>query len=412
MELSVHSPVYRVPSSVRLGLRENWKQFTLLVVINAFVGGMIGLERTILPELAQVEFGIAAKTAILSFIIVFGVTKAITNYYTGALANRLGRKNLLLLGWTLALPTPLILIYAQNWQWVIAANVLLGIHQGLCWSSTVVMKMDLVGDKDRGLAMGLNEAAGYLAVGAVAFATGWIASHYGLRPYPFYIGIALAVAGLLGTWLWVKDTRHHVAVEAVQSGVAKLKNVFWETTWKNPNLGAVTQAGLVNNLNDGMVWGLLPMLLAAKNFTLAQIGIIVSIYPAVWGLGQLATGKLADIFDKRKMLTWGMALQGLALLGFIPASQNWQFITLSALLGLGTAVVYPTFLAAIAGLTHPQQRAESIGVFRLWRDLGYAIGALLTGIIADWLGLEWSVAVIGGLTMVSAGVILARMKQV
>ncbi|MBI5915449.1 MAG: MFS transporter [Bacteroidetes bacterium] len=396
--------------AVRLGLRENWQQFTLLVVINAFVGGMIGLERTILPELAQAEFGIAAKTAILSFIVVFGITKAITNYYTGALANRLGRKNLLLLGWALALPIPLLLIYAPNWQWVIAANVLLGIHQGLCWSSTVVMKMDLVGDKDRGLAMGLNEAAGYLAVGAVAFATGWIASEYGLRPYPFYIGIALSVAGLLATLIWVKDTLRHVAAEAGQSGIAQQKSVFWETTWRNPKLGAVTQAGLVNNLNDGMVWGLLPMLLAAKHFTLAQTGVIVSIYPAVWGLGQLATGKLADVFDKRKMLTWGMALQGLALLLFIPAKTNGQFIALSALLGLGTAVVYPTFLAAIAGLAHPQQRAESIGVFRLWRDLGYAIGALLTGIIADSLGLEWSVAVIGGLTVASAGVVWTRMK--
>jgi MFS family permease len=399
------------PSTVKLGLRENWQQFTLLVVINAFVGGMVGLERTILPELAKVAFGMAVKTAILSFIVVFGITKAITNYYTGTLANRWGRKNLLLLGWALALPIPLLLIYAPNWQWIIAANVLLGIHQGLCWSSTVVMKMDLVGDKDRGLAMGLNEAAGYLAVGAVAFATGWIAAEYGLRPYPFYLGIGLAVAGLLGTWIWVKDTRHHVAAEAVQSGVAKLKNIFWETTWKNPNLGAVTQAGLVNNLNDGMVWGLLPMLLAAKGFTLAQTGIIVSIYPAVWGLGQLGTGKLADHFNHKKMLTWGMALQGLALLGFIPASQNWQFIALSAVLGLGTAIVYPTFLAAIAGLTHPQQRAESIGVFRLWRDLGYAIGALLTGILADAFGLHWSVAAIGGLTVLSAGVIWVRMRQ-
>lgn len=398
------------PATVKLGLRENWRQFTLLVVINAFVGGMVGLERTILPELAQGEFGMAAKTAILSFIVVFGVTKAITNYYTGTLANRWGRKNLLTLGWVLALPVPLLLIYAPNWQWVIAANVLLGIHQGLCWSSTVVMKIDLVGDKDRGLAMGLNEAAGYLAVGGVAFATGWIASEYGLRPYPFYLGIGLAVAGLLGTLFWVKDTRHHVAVEAVQSGIAKLKNVFWETTWRNPSLGSITQAGLVNNLNDGMVWGLLPMLLAVKGFTLAQTGIIVSIYPAVWGLGQLGTGKLADHFNHKKMLTWGMALQGLALLGFIPATENWQFIGLSIFLGLGTAIVYPTFLAAIAGLTHPQQRAESIGVFRLWRDLGYAIGALLTGIIADAYGLHWSVAAIGGLTVVSAGVIWARMR--
>lgn len=394
---------------VQLGLRENLGQFALLVVINAFVGGMVGLERTILPELAQGEFGMVAKTAILSFIVVFGVTKALTNYYTGALANRWGRKNLLLLGWTLALPIPFLLIFAPNWQWVIAANVLLGIHQGLCWSSTVVMKMDLVGDRNRGLAMGLNEAAGYIAVGAVAFATGWIAGHYGLRPYPFYLGIGLAVLGLIATWAWVRDTRHHVAAEAGQSVLPLSNNVFWDTTWRSPDLGAITQAGLVNNLNDGMVWGLLPMLLAAKGFSLAQTGLIAAIYPTVWGLGQLGTGKLADIVAHKKMLVWGMALQGAALLGIIPASQNWQFIVLSAALGLGTAVVYPTFLAAIAERTHPQQRAESIGVFRLWRDLGYAVGALLTGAIADKLGLASSVAAIGGLTLASAGVVLYRM---
>ncbi len=410
MELTPPSTVHRQPSTVKLGLRENWRQFTLLVVINAFVGGMVGLERTILPELAKQEFGMAVKTAILSFIVVFGITKAITNYYTGALANRWGRKNLLLLGWALALPIPLLLIYAPNWQWVIVANVLLGIHQGLCWSSTVVMKMDLVGDRDRGLAMGLNEAAGYLAVGAVAFATGWLASHYGLRPYPFYIGIGLAVVGLLSSFIWVKDTRRHVAAEAATSDIAQQKSVFWETSWRNPSLGAITQAGLVNNLNDGMVWGLLPLLLATKGFSLAQTGVIVAIYPAVWGLGQLGTGKLADVFSHKKMLAWGMALQGLALFGFIPASQNWQFIGLSALLGLGTAVVYPTFLAAIAQRTYPQQRAESIGVFRLWRDLGYAIGALLTGLIADWLGLDWSVAAIGGLTVASAVVVWSRIE--
>jgi MFS family permease len=395
--------------NVQLGLRHNWRQFTLLVIINAFVGGMVGLERTILPELAQAEFGLAAKTAILSFIVVFGVAKAIANYYTGALANRFGRRNLLLAGWVLALPIPLLLIYAPNWQWVIFANVLLGIHQGLCWSSTVVMKIDLVGEKDRGLAMGLNEAAGYLAVGAVAFATGWMAGEFGLRPYPFYLGIGLAVAGLSGTWLLVKDTRHHVATETAQSSVPLLKKVFWETTWRNPHLGSITQAGLVNNLNDGMVWGLLPLLLAAKGFSIDQIGSIASVYPSVWGLGQLFTGKLADVFNKKKMLFWGMMAQGVALLLFIPASTNFEFIALSALLGIGTAVVYPTFLAAIADHTHPQQRAESIGVFRLWRDLGYAIGALLTGIIADSLGLDMPVAVIGALTVLSAAVILARM---
>lgn len=394
-----------------LGLRENWRQFTLLVVINAFVGGMVGLERSILPRLAQETFNVATSTAILSFIAVFGITKAFTNYYTGALANRWGRKRLLLLGWILSLPIPVLLIFAPNWYWIVAANALLGIHQGLCWSSTVVMKMDLVGNRNRGLAMGLNEAAGYLAVGAIAFASGWIANHYGLRPYPFYLGIGLSVLGLASTLIWVKDTGRHVTAEAELSTLPKLKHVFAETSWRNPNLGAVTQAGLVNNLNDGMVWGLLPMLLAVKGFTLAQTALIVAVYPAVWGLGQLSTGKLADIFDHRKMLAAGMMLQGLALLGFIPATQYREYIALSALLGLGTAVVYPTFLAAIAGRTHPQQRAESIGVFRLWRDLGYAVGALLTGLIADALGLSWSVAAIGGLTLVSGWVVLQRMEN-
>lgn len=372
---------------------------------------MVGLERSILPQLAEQEFGLAAKTAILSFIVVFGITKALSNYYTGALANRFGRKNLLLAGWLLALPVPLLLIYAPNWQWVIFANALLGVHQGLCWSSTVVMKIDLVGEKDRGLAMGLNEASGYLAVGAVAFATGWVATEYGLRPWPFYIGLVLATLGIVSTWLFVKDTRHHVAMESSQSAAAKLKHTFLDTTWSNPNLGSITQAGLVNNLNDGMVWGLLPMLLAAKNFSLEQIGVVASVYPAVWGLGQLFTGKLADIFPKKKMLFWGMLLQAVALFLFVPATSYAAYLLLSGLLGLGTAIVYPTFLAAIADYTHPEQRAESIGVFRLWRDLGYAIGALLTGIIADALGLSAPVMVIGALTLLSALVIAMRMRN-
>jgi MFS family permease len=396
---------------VQLGLLVNWRQFTLLVVVNAFVGGMVGLERTILPELANQEFGIAAKTAALSFIVVFGITKALTNYYTGALANRLGRKNLLTMGWLVALPIPLLLMYAPNWYWIVGSNVLLGVHQGLCWSSTVVMKIDLVGDRERGLAMGLNEAAGYLAVGLVAFSTGWIASEYGLRPYPFYIGIGLAFAGLASSLLWVRDTRHHLAIETATASTPRLRNIFWETTWKNPNLGAITQAGLVNNLNDGMVWGLLPILLAAKQFDLRQIGVVAAVYPAVWGIGQLVTGRLSDLWPKKSMLTWGMAMQGVALLLFLPAKSFGTFVALSALLGVGTAVVYPTFLAAIAGYTHPQQRAESIGVFRLWRDLGYAIGALLTGIIADSFGIVWPVVVIGALTLASAWVIHVRMRD-
>lgn len=393
----------------QLGLKENWRQFTLLVIINAFVGGMVGMERTILPEMAEADFGIAARTAILSFIVVFGIVKAITNYYTGALADKVGRKKLLTLGWLIGLPVPIILIFAPSWNWVIFANVLLGINQGLTWSSTVVMKIDLVGEKNRGLAMGLNESAGYLAVGGVAFLTGWIAAEYGLRPYPFYMGIAFALIGLLSSWLLVRDTVHHVAVETTASQLPKLKNVFRETSWKNNNLGAITQAGLANNLNDGMVWGLLPILLAAKGFGLEQIGKIAALYPAVWGLGQLLTGKLADHLSKKKMLFWGMAAQAIALLLMAFADSFVQFAALAFALGAGTAVVYPTFLAAIADYAHPQQRAGSIGVFRLWRDLGYAVGALITGLVADFFGIRWAVLAIGGLTLLSALVIAVRM---
>lgn len=396
--------------NVQLGLKENWKQFFLLVIINAFVGGMVGLERTILPEIAEVEFNMAAKTAVLSFIIVFGIVKAITNYYTGALANKLGRKNLLTLGWLIALPIPVILIYAPNWSWVIFANVLLGINQGLTWSSTVVMKIDLVGEKNRGLAMGLNESAGYLAVGGVAFLTGWIAAEYGVRPYPFYLGIAFAIIGLFTSWFLVKDTVHHVRAETASSDLPPLKHVFWETSWKHPSLGSISQAGLVNNLNDGMVWGLFPILLAAHQFDLVQIGKIVALYPMVWGLGQLFTGKMADHFNKKNMLFWGMLAQGITLLLLLFADSFLQFAALSVALGIGTAVVYPTFLAAIGDYAPPGQRAESIGVFRLWRDLGYAFGALLTGILADSLGISWAVSAIGALTILSSFIILFRMQ--
>jgi MFS family permease len=397
-------------TNIRLGLKQNWKQFTLLVIVNAFVGGMVGLERTIIPQIAEADFALAAKTAILSFIAVFGVTKAFTNYYTGALANRFGRKNLLVAGWLLALPVPLLLIYAQNWNWIITANIFLGISQGLTWSSTVVMKIDLVGEKDRGFAMGLNESAGYMAMAAVAFITGWIASHYGLRPYPFYIGIALGVVGLLMSWFLIKDTHHHVKLEAGSSTIPKLKKVFWETTWTHKNLGSITQAGLVNNLNDGMVWGLFPLLLVSKGFDLHQTGIIVATYPAVWGFGQLYTGKLADQYCKKTLLFLGMLVQGIALLAMLWANTFVWFILLSSVLGIGTAIVYPTFLAAISDYTHPDQRPKSLGVFRLWRDLGYAFGAVLTGLIADRFGLTAPILAIGLLTVVSSMVVKFRMQ--
>jgi len=396
--------------NVQLGLKENWRQFTLLVIVNAFVGGMIGLERTIIPQIAEADFGLAAKTAILSFIVVFGITKAITNYYTGTLANRFGRKNLLVTGWLFALPVPLLLIYAPHWNWIIVANIFLGISQGLTWSSTVVMKIDLVGEKDRGFAMGLNEFAGYVALAAVAFFTGYIASNYGLRPYPFYIGIVLGVVGLLLSWLFVKDTHKHVQLEAISSTIPLLKNIFWETTWKHKNLGSITQAGLINNLNDGMVWGLFPLLLVSKGFDLHETGIIVAIYPAVWGLGQLYSGKLADNYCKKTLLFLGMFLQAIALLGMVWANSFFWFIALSSLLGIGTAIVYPTFLAAISDYTHPDQRPRSIGIFRLWRDLGYAIGAILTGLIADRFGLPAPILAIGLLTLASSLIIRFRMR--
>lgn len=396
---------------VKLGLKENCKQFTLLVIVNAFVGGMIGMERSIFPQFAELEFGVASKTAILSFITAFGVTKAIANYYTGRLANKFGRKNLLLFGWLMAIPVPFMLIYAPGWSFVIFANVLLGLSQGLTWSSTVVMKIDMVGEKDRGLAMGLNEFAGYFAVGVVAFLTGFIANNYGITPYPFYLGIFISIAGFFLTALWIKDTRVFVHKETETDNTVQLDNVFLETTFKNRTLSSVTQAGLVNNLNDGMIWGLLPIVLLSLNYNNENIGIITAIYPTVWGIGQLFTGKMSDHYSKKAMLFWGMLLQGLAIL-LIPFSSDFYVLaSISAILGLGTALVYPTFLSTIAEATSPNQRAESIGSFRLWRDLGYAFGAVISGITADLFGVEYAIFLIGGLTIISSLIIKFRMPK-
>jgi MFS family permease len=395
--------------NIQLGLKENWKQFTLLLIVNAFVGGMVGLERTILPELAEKEFLIVATSAVLSFIIVFGVVKAITNYFTGVLANKVGRKNLLIIGWIIAIPIPFILMYAAHWNWIIFANVLLGVNQGLTWSSTVVMKIDLVGEKHRGLAMGLNESFGYFSIALVAFTTGWIASEYGLRPYPFYQGVAFVVLGLLISIFFIKDTAKHVASENKTNTVKPLKNIFWDTTWRDNNLGSISQAGFVNNLNDGMIWGVLPIILSNKGFGLKDIAIIVAIYPAVWGIGQLVTGKLSDIYNKKMMLFLGMAIQGVALILMFWAISSLQFIILATLLGAGTAIVYPTFLSAIASFTNPNQRAESIGAFRLWRDLGYAFGALLTIIISQFFEVDITIIAIGVLTILSSIIIKIRM---
>jgi MFS family permease len=398
-------------NNVKLGLKENWVQFSILVIVNAFVGGMVGLERTIFPKFAELEFGVSSKTAILSFIVAFGITKAITNYFTGKLANKFGRKNLLLLGWLFAIPIPFILINATSWNWVIFANILLGINQGLTWSSTVVMKIDLVGEKDRGLAMGINEFAGYFAVGIVAFLTGVIAQKYGITPYPFYLGIGISILGLLLTLFFVRDTRKFVNKEQESTETEKLENVFLETSFKNKTLSSITQAGLVNNLNDGMIWGLLPILLLTLNYNEKNIGIIAAIYPAVWGIGQLFTGKMADIYSKKGMLFWGMLLQGFAILLIPFFISFYQLAIIASILGFGTALVYPTFLSAIANATNPKQRAESIGVFRLWRDLGYAIGAIVSGIIADVFGVQYAILAIGVITILSSLVIKFRMPN-
>lgn len=395
--------------NIKLGLRENWQQFTILVIVNAFVGGMVGMERTIFPQYAEVEFGVASKTAILSFITAFGISKALANYYTGRLANQFGRKNLLIVGWLIAIPIPFMLMYAPSWSWVVFANILLGLSQGLAWSSTVVMKIDLVGEKNRGLAMGLNEFAGYFAVGLVAFLTGYIANRYGINPYPFYLGIGISVVGLGLSILWVRDTRLFVHKESATDTTEQLQHIFLETTFKNKTLSSVTQAGLVNNLNDGMIWGLLPMVLLSLHYNSENIGIITAIYPTVWGVGQLFTGKMADHFSKKGMLFWGMLMQGLAILIIPYVGEFYILAVVSAILGLGTALVYPTFLTTIAVASSPGQRAESIGTFRLWRDLGYAIGAVISGITADLFGIEYAILLIGALTIISSLIIRFRM---
>ena len=395
----------------KTGLKENLPQFILLLIVNGFVGGMLGLERSILPQIAETEFGIEGNTALLSFIVVFGLVKAITNYFTGSLANRFGRRQLLIAGWVVALPFPFILMYAEHWNWIIAANVLLGINQGMTWSSTVVMKTDLVGEKQRGFAMGLNEFTGYFALSLSAFFSSYMAARYGLRPYPFIIGIVFVFLALGLSIFLIKDTRGHVETEAADSKVSKLKNIFFDTSWRHPILGSVTQAGLINNLNDGMIWGLLPILLWEKGFSIAQIGLISAIYPAVWGIGQILTGGMADRFSKKGLIFWGMFLQGLAIILLIFADGIIHFSSLLVVLGWGTAMVYPTFLSSIGENTHPHDRAKSMGVFRLWRDLGYAIGALITGVIANHFGLPAAVIFIGGLTLFSALIVWLRMKE-
>jgi MFS family permease len=404
-------------SHVRLGLRENLGQFSLLVVVNAFVGAMVGMERTILPPIAEQEFQLAAKTAVLSFIVVFGVTKALTNYLAGRLSDRFGRKQVLVGGWLVATPVPFLLMWAPSWAWVLFANALLGISQGLTWSTTVIMKIDLAGPRKRGLAMGLNEFAGYFAVAGSALATGFIAAHYGLRPEPFYLGVGFVALGLVLSAVVVRETKHHAAAESklhgglAPDGMPTQREIFWRTSLLDKNLSSVSQAGLVNNLNDGMAWGLFPLFFATANMDLGQIGTLAAIYPATWGIAQIFTGAWSDRLGRKWLIAGGMWVQALGIAIIILSAGFAPFATGAALLGVGTAMVYPTLLAAIGDVAHPSWRASSVGVYRLWRDLGYAIGALLAGVTADALGLAAAMWLVAALTFASGVVVAVRMSE-
>ena len=397
---------------IRLGLRENAAQFSLLVLVNAFVGAMAGMERSILPPMAEAEFGLRARAAVLSFIVVFGVSKAGTNYLAGRLSDRFSRKQVLVAGWLAAVPVPFMLMWAPSWSWVLAANALLGLSQGLSWSMTVIMKIDLVGSARRGLAMGLNEFAGYVAVAGAALATGFIAARYGFRPQPFYLGIAFAAAGLLLSALAVRDTKAHAALESsLRKDDDKVRDVFWRTTLRDRNLSSISQAGLVNNLNDGMAWGLFPLFFAAAHMSLGRIGVLTAIYPAVWGVLQLATGSLSDSLGRKWLIVSGMWIQAVGIGAVTVSSSFAGFAAGAALLGLGTAMVYPTLLAAIGDVAHPSWRASSVGVYRFWRDLGYALGALLAGLAADALGLSGAMWLVAALTFASGLVAALRMSE-
>jgi MFS family permease len=404
---------------VTLGLRANWRQFTLLIVVNAFVGAMVGMERTLIPLIAEDEFGLASKSIVLSFLVSFGVVKAFANLFAGRLSDRWGRKHILIVGWLVGLPVPFLIIYAPSWEWIVFANILLGVNQGLCWSTTVIMKIDLVGPKQRGLAMGLNEFAGYLAVSLAAAGTGFLAASYGLRPAPFYPGIAIAVAGLLFSLFFVRETLPHTRVEA---GLAannsdparaqlSFRQVFWLTSWKDRTLFSISQAGLVNNLNDGMMWGLFPIFLASFGVPLAQIGVLAATYPGVWGVSQLVTGALSDRSGRKWLIAGGMWCQAAGIAVLVVGRSFGPWYLGAVLLGVGTAMVYPTLLAAISDVAHPAWRASAVGVYRLWRDLGYAVGALLAGLLADLFGLSTAIAAIAALTFLSGVIVAGVMRE-
>ena len=410
-------PTARTP--LRLGLRENLPQFLLLVGINALVGGMIGQERTVLPLLADQTFGLTAYTATLTFIVAFGAVKAATNFFAGTLSDRVGRKPVLVSGWIVAIPIPFLLMWAPSWSWIVFANVLLGINQGLTWSTTIIMKIDLVGPERRGFAMGVNEAAGYVAVALTALATGYIAEQHGLRPQPFFLGVAFVGLGLGLSALFVRETQSHARLEA-ERHVARndelhdgltTREVFVLTSFKERALSACSQAGLVNNLNDGLAWGLFPLYFEAAGMSVARIGVLAAVYPAVWGLGQLYTGSLSDRTGRKHLIVAGMLTQAVAI-GLIAATSGFAAWALgAALLGAGTAMVYPTLLAAISDVAHPNWRARSVGIYRLWRDSGFAVGAILAGVIADAVSITAAIGAVAALTGVSGIVVAARMYE-
>jgi MFS family permease len=398
---------------VNLGLRANLGQFSLLVIVNAFVGAMVGMERSILPAVAEHDFELVARAAVLSFIVVFGISKALTNYLAGRLSDAIGRKRVLLVGWAIAAPVPFLLMWAPSWRWVLLANVLLGISQGLTWSTTVIMKIDLAGPARRGLAMGLNESAGYGALALSALATGYIASAYGLRPQPFYLGVAYVVAGL-GLSAFVRDTQGHARKEADahhRAVVLSQRELFVRTSFTDPDLSSISQVGLVNNLNDGMAWGLFPLFYAAASLSLAQIAWLAAIYPAVWCVGQLFTGALSDRLGRRWLIVGGMWTQAAGIATIAASASFVPFLCGAVLLGAGTAMVYPTLLAAIGDVAHASWRASAVGVYRLWRDLGYAIGALLAGVVADAVGVGAAIWLVAAITAGSGVLAMVRMSE-
>ena len=405
---------------LRLGLGANAGQFWLLVLVNAFVGSMVGLEREVVPLMGARSFGLASQTAIVSFIVTFGFTKALTNLYAGRTADRTGRKPLLVAGWLVGLPIPFLIIFAPAWSWIVFANVLLGINQGLCWSMTVVMKIDLVGPKQRGLAMGLNEFAGYLAVGVTAYLSGAIAQAYGLRPWPFVLGIAVSLTALALSVFAVRETQGHARFEAAQGSAAtflpsgaegRFASLFATVSWRDPTLSSISQAGLVNNLNDGLAWGILPLYFAAAGLDVRRIAVLAAVYPATWGILQAGTGALSDRLGRKWMIAGGMCLQALAISLFLSRAGFALWFVAAVLLGAGTALVYPTLLAAIGDAVDPSVRASAVGVYRLWRDSGYAIGALLSGVIADRLGQSSAIGAVAALTFLSGVVVIARMRE-